>query len=41
METDDPALLEEWMAAWRDLVDFEVYPVVSSKDAADRIGPHL
>lgn len=41
METDDPALLEQWMAEWRDLVDFEVYPVMSSKEAADRISPRL
>jgi len=41
METDDPALLEQWMAEWRDLVDFEVYPVMSSKDAAERISPRL
>ena len=23
METADPALLEQWMANWKDLVDFE------------------
>jgi hypothetical protein len=34
MECDDPALLEEWMARWRDLVDFEVHPVVTSTAAA-------
>ena len=38
MECDDPALLEAWMARWRDLVDFEVVPVLSSADAAARIG---
>lgn len=37
MECDDAALLEAWMARWRDLVDFEVVPVVSSADAAARI----
>lgn len=26
METHDPALLEEWMTSWWDLVDFEVHP---------------
>ena len=41
METDDPRLLEEWMANWRDLVDFEVYPVVTSQEAAVRIAPRL
>lgn len=34
MECGDPALLEEWMAQWRDLVDFQVQPVVTSTDAA-------
>ncbi len=34
MECDDRALLEEWMAQWRDIVDFEVVPVVASADAA-------
>jgi hypothetical protein len=34
MECDDPQLLERWMARWRDLVDFEVLPVVTSAEAA-------
>lgn len=38
MECDDPRLLEEWMAQWRDLVDFEVIPVVTSAEAAAAIG---
>jgi hypothetical protein len=38
METGDPALLEAWMAQWRDLVDFEVHRVVSSEEAAARVG---
>jgi hypothetical protein len=41
METGDPRLLDEWMANWSDLVDFEVYPVISSKDAAEKIAPRL
>jgi Domain of unknown function (DUF3303) len=36
METDDPALLERWMAAWRDLVEFEVHEVIGSEEAAAR-----
>ena len=39
METDDPALLEEWMTQWRDLVDFEVYAVLGSAEAAERVLP--
>ena len=34
MQTADRALLEQWMANWRDLVDFEVLPVMSSAEAA-------
>ena len=34
METDDSSLLEAWMRNWRDLVDFEVHPVMTSKEAA-------
>jgi hypothetical protein len=41
METEDRALLEQWMANWSDLVDFEVHPVISSKEAAEKIGPRL
>ena len=37
MECDDRALLEAWMARWRDLVDFEVVPVLPSADAAARL----
>jgi hypothetical protein len=39
METADPALLEQWMAAWRDLVEFEVHPVLGSAEAAARVAP--
>jgi hypothetical protein len=41
METDDPDLLEQWVSQWRDLVDFEVHPVISSAEAAERIAPRL
>lgn len=37
METDDPPLLEQWMANWRDLVDFEVHQVMTSAEASARI----
>lgn len=41
METADCRLLEEWMANWSDLVDFEVHAVVTSKEASQRIAPRL
>ena len=33
METEDPALFQDWIENWKDLVDFEVIPVVSSAEA--------
>jgi len=41
METHDRRLLDEWIANWSDLVDFEVYPVITSKDAVERIASRL
>jgi hypothetical protein len=37
METDDPALFEVWTRRWHDLVEFEVFPVVTSAEAAVRL----
>jgi len=39
MECSDRALLDEWMRAWADLVEFEVVPVMSSPEAAARVPP--
>ena len=36
METDDRALLDRWISNWQDLVDFEVFPVMTSAEAAAR-----
>ena len=36
MECDDRALLDKWMAAWEDLTEFEVHPVITSAEAANR-----
>jgi hypothetical protein len=41
METDDRTLLDEWMANWSDIVEFEVHAVMTSAEAADRIAPKL
>jgi hypothetical protein len=41
METRERALLEQWMRNWTDVADFEVYPVITSKEAVDRITPRL
>jgi hypothetical protein len=37
MQCEDAALLRQWMAAWDDLVEFEVYPVITSAEAAGRV----
>jgi hypothetical protein len=41
MEVGDRDLLERWIENWSDIVDFEVFAVLSSKDAAERIAPRL
>ena len=41
METHDRALLDEWMANWSDLIDFEVHSVVTSKEAAEKVAALL
>jgi hypothetical protein len=37
MECDDRALLDQWIAAWSDLVEFEVHPVITSAEATARV----
>jgi hypothetical protein len=32
MEASNPDLLEQWTARWKDLVEFEVVPVVTSAE---------
>jgi hypothetical protein len=39
METDDPALFDEWIAQWSDLGEFEVVPVIGSAEASTRVLP--
>jgi len=41
METEDPSLFEQWIANWNDLADFEIFPVMTSREASDRIAPSL
>jgi hypothetical protein len=38
METEEPELLDEWIAQWSDLAEFEVIPVIGSVEAAARAG---
>jgi hypothetical protein len=41
METDDRDLLDRWIANWNDIVDFEVFPVMTSREASERLSPYL
>jgi hypothetical protein len=41
MECDNPALLEDWMSRWSDLVRFEVVPITTSAEATAAIAPRL
>src|ERR1700719_2072016 len=41
METADRNLLDQWIANWSDIVEFNVVPVISSTEAADIIAPRL
>ena len=41
MDADSRQLLDEWLANWNDLVEFEVYPVISSHEAAERVAPRV
>jgi len=41
MQTEDRALLDEWISHWKDLADFEVQVVVTSAEAAARMAARL
>jgi hypothetical protein len=41
MECDDARLLQQWVAAWSDLIEFEIVPVVPSADTRQTIEPLL
>jgi len=41
METDDRRLRDQWMTQGQDLLDFEVYPVITSADAAANVSARL
>lgn len=41
VECDHADLLQQWIDRWKDIVDFEVIPVVTSSEAAAMIAPRL
>ena len=40
-ECQDRSLLDQWMANWHDLAEFEVIPVLTSAEAAAAVAPRL
>jgi hypothetical protein len=41
MQCADRSLLEEWIASWSDIVDFEVIPAMTTAEALEKVGPKL
>ena len=41
MECEDRGLLDEWLAHWSDIVEFEVIPAITSAEAAAAVAPRL
>ena len=41
MECDDARLLQQWVAGWNDLIEFEIVPVVPSAETRQAIEPLL
>jgi Protein of unknown function (DUF3303) len=41
MECEDRELFQQWTVHWEDLVDFEIVPVVTSKEAGAAIASQL
>ncbi len=41
VECNDLRLIQEWVLLWRDLISFDVVPVVSSAELRELIGRHL
>lgn len=37
MDAPDSSYLDEWIANWSDIVDFEIYSVISSQEATERV----
>lgn len=41
METHDRRLLDEWMANWDDLIEFETYPVITPEEAGEKVASRM
>ena len=36
MECHDPRLFDQWTVHWKDLMDFEIIPIITSQEASAR-----
>ena len=41
MQTHDRRLLDKWMANWNDVIDFEVYPVITPEEAGEKVAARM
>jgi len=41
MECDDRSLFTQWTSHWQDLVEFEIIPVVTGKEAGELVASKL
>ena len=41
MECDDARLLQQWIVHWSDVMEFEIVPVVPSRDTREVVAPYL
>ena len=37
MQTHDRRLLDKWIANWNDVIEFDVYPVITPEEAGERV----
>ena len=41
METADRGLIDQWIANWNDIVEFDIFPIMPSKEAAEKLASRL
>jgi hypothetical protein len=41
MQTHDRRLLDEWMAKWNDIIDYEVHPVTTPEVAGEKVAARM
>jgi hypothetical protein len=41
MECDDESLFQQWIANWKDLMDFEIVPVAGSEEMQKTLFPQV